>query len=95
MSKVLDEAVTSTDDGETWDFRCPGIDGSPCGDPATGQPFSTIGWPTKKIAQARGAEHFAEHKGHGLMSTIEDFRAAHGLVSHADGIRAVRIEDLP
>lgn len=88
MSKVLDDAVTSDDDGQTWDFRCPGVEGDPCG------PWTSVGWPTKKTAAARGAQHFATHRGE-PMPELADFWAEHGLAPHADGIHAVRIEDLP
>lgn len=94
MSKVLDGAVARADD-ETWTFHCPGIDGSPCGDPGTGQPFVSSGWPTKKVANARGTQHLDEHKGGVPMPELDEFRAEHGLVAHDNGIHAVRLEDLP
>lgn len=94
MSKVLDDAVTHAEDG-SWTFQCPGIEGSPCGNPGTGQPFVSSGWPTKTVAQARGTQHLDEHKGHGVTPSLEEFRAEHGLAPHADGTHAVRIEDLP
>lgn len=93
MSKVLDDAVTRAKD-DTWIFQCPGIDGSPCGDPGTGRPFHSSGWPTKTVAQARGTQHFAEHKGFGVMASLDEFRAEHGLVAHEDGVHAVKVEDL-
>lgn len=94
MAKILDDAVSSPDGGNTYDFRCPGIAGSPCGEPG-GTPFTSTGWPTKKVATARGQEHFDEHKGLAVTSSLEDFRAKHGLTAHPDGVRAVRPEDLP
>jgi hypothetical protein len=60
MSKVLDQAVTQESDG-SWTFQCPGVVGAPCHG-VSGQPFSSSGWPTKKVAAARGAQHFTEHK---------------------------------
>lgn len=93
MSKVLNDSVTQADD-ESWTFQCPGIEGSGCGVPG-GVPFISSGWPSKKVAQARGAQHFAEHKGEAVTPSLDEFRAEHGLVAHANGTHAVRIEDLP
>lgn len=90
---VLARSVTHAED-DTWAFQCPGIQGSPCGDPGTGRPFHSSGWPTKKIAQARGAQHFAEHKGEGTAASLDEFRAEHGLVIHSDGTRFVQIGEL-
>lgn len=92
MSKILDQAVTEGPDGYT--FRCPGVRDSICGDLATGTPFTSSGWPTKKSATARGAEHFREHKTGEPTSTLEDFRAEHGLAPSADGLTAVSLEDI-
>jgi hypothetical protein len=82
MSK-LDDAVTEGEGG--WDFACPVTDGS-CGDPAAGTSFTSTGWPTKKTATARGQEHFDEHLGNGVTSSLEDFRAKHGLTVDATGV---------
>jgi hypothetical protein len=90
---ILDDAVSRAKD-ESWAFQCPGVDGSPCGEPV-GQPFHSSGWPTKAVASARGAQHFAEHKGEGPMASLDEFRAEHGLAAHSDGTHTVRIEDLP
>jgi hypothetical protein len=90
---VLDKAAHRAPDG-TWTFQCPGIDGSPCGDLGTGQPFVSSGWPTKAIAQARGRQHLDEHKHLGHAASLDDFRAEHGLTAHANGIHAVQIEGL-
>src|SRR4051794_6632681 len=76
MGKILDDAVTQAKDG-TWTFQCPGIAGSPCGDKGVG--FVSAEWPTKKTATARGEEHLDEHKGLGVTSSLEEFRAKHGL----------------
>jgi hypothetical protein len=92
MSKLLDDAVTQAQD-DSWTFQCPGVENSPCGEPG-GQPFFSSGWPTKKIAQARGQQHFDEHLGLGVTPSLEEFRAEHGLVAHSNGTHAVRIEDL-
>lgn len=89
MTAIAD-AVVEREDG--WGFQCPrGGDGS-CA------PFVSTGWPTKKSATARLAEHLAEHdegdaaisEGRDvdrskLMSSLEDFRAKHGLTVNADG----------
>jgi hypothetical protein len=106
MSKVLDQAVTQESDG-SWTFQCPGVVGAPCHG-VSGQPFSSSGWPTKKVAAARGAQHFTEHKlGAEILEalaledarvrgegSLDEFRAEHGLVAHDNGTHAVRIEDL-
>ena len=89
MSKVLDKAVTGSSDAG-WDFSCPGVQGSPCGDEV---PFASTGWPSKKVALARGQEHFDEHKGDGVMSSLDDFRTKHKLGVTDDGV-AVSLEDL-
>ena len=94
MAKILDRSVTKADD-DTWTFQCPGIQGSPCGDLATGQPFVSSGWPSKKVAAARGAQHFDEHKGVGLMQELGEFRRDQGLVVNPDGsVGSVSVEDL-
>jgi hypothetical protein len=87
---VLDDAVTKGDDGG-WDFRCPGIQGSLCGEPG-GDPFASTGWPTKVAATERGREHFAEHKGEGVTSSLDEFRTKHGLVVNDDG--SVSLKDI-
>jgi hypothetical protein len=73
MSK-LDDSVKQGDDG--WDFTCPAPPGT-CGDPNTGAPFTSTGWPTKKIAQARASQHLDEHLGKGVMPDLDAFRAKH------------------
>lgn len=89
-TKILTQSVTQADD-DTWTFQCPGVTGSLCG--GDGVPFSSTGWPTKKTATERGREHFAEHKGEGAMSTLEDFRAKHGLGVDSNG-SAVSLDQL-
>jgi hypothetical protein len=91
VSKVLDSATERADD-DSWTFQCPGVAGSPCGDPG-GRPFHSSGWPTKKTAEARGQQHLDEHEGGEPMPELADFRAEHGLTAHEDGTHAVRIED--
>jgi hypothetical protein len=78
------EAVTKDAEG-LWDVRCPVTDGS-CG------PFTSTGWPTKKIAQARYEQHLDDHRGVAPAQTLEEFRAAHGLAVDAAGV--VRVSDL-
>ena len=96
MSKVLDEAVEQVKGG-TWDFQCPGVSGDPCWT-TDGVPFRSSGWPTKKSAAARGAQHLAEHKANLTggdpqpMQDLHEFRAEHGLVVNDDG--SVSVEDL-
>lgn len=91
-SKILEDSVSSPDSGATWDFQCPGIAFSRCG-ADDGPPFSSVGWPTKKVALARSQEHFDDHKGIAPTSTLEDFRAKHGLGVDTDGC-AVKLEDI-
>jgi hypothetical protein len=90
-SKLLEQSVSQGDAG--WDFTCPGVQGSACGDPDTGVPFTSTGWPTKATALARGREHFDDHLGVAPMSTLEDFRTKHGLGVDTDG-NAITLEDL-
>lgn len=92
MSKVLDAAVTQETD-DSWSFQCPGVEGSPCGE-SGGRPFHSSGWPTKKVASARGVQHFDEHTSGEAAPSLDEFRAEHGLVAHDNGTHAVRIEDL-
>lgn len=89
MSKLLEQSVAKGETG--WDFTCPGVEGSQCG--GDGVPFTSTGWPTKAVALARGREHFDDHLGIAPTSTLEDFRAKHGLGVNTDG-NAVRLEDL-
>jgi hypothetical protein len=60
MPKILDDSVAQADDG-SWTFQCPGIVGLPC-HTTEGVPFSSRYWPSKKVAAARGDEHFKEHQ---------------------------------
>lgn len=90
-TKLLEQSVTQGDTG--WDFTCPGIQGSACGDAAGGVPFASTSWPTKATALARGREHFDDHLGTAPMSTLEEFRAKHGLGVDTDG-NAITLEDL-
>lgn len=89
---VLNDSVKR--DGDTWTFTCPGVIGSPCGDFTAKEPtpFVSTGWPTKKVATARGTEHFAEHRGEAPMSTLEAFRLEHSLIVEPTG--TVRLEDI-
>lgn len=87
-----EDCVQPLEDG-TFGFYCPGVKGSKCGDPASGVPFSSAAWPTAELAAARGQEHFDEHLGKGVTSSLEEFRAKHGLVVD-DETGAVSIADL-
>lgn len=91
MSKILDESVTAN--GDAWDFRCPGVDGSPCGVPG-GDPFTSTGWPTKKAATERGAQHLYEHKELVPAQTLEEFRAERGIGVDDSGTTFVKLGDL-
>jgi hypothetical protein len=90
---LLDKCVTKADDG-TWTFQCPGVKGDRCA-PIDGDApgWRSSGWPTKKLALARGREHFDEHRGLGAASSLEEFRAKHGLVVD-DQTGAVTLADL-
>lgn len=48
-------------------------------------PFVSTGWPTKKLADARGQQHLDEHETREPMQEVEGFRQAHGLVVNPDG----------
>ena len=85
---LLDDSVKEVDGA--WTFICPVTSG--CGDVDGG--FVSSGWPTKKVAKARGQQHFDEHKGLGLSRSLEEFRREHGLVvQQLTG--AVTVGDLP
>lgn len=77
------DAVTKADD-DTWTFTCPGVPGDECG------PFVTSKWPRKKDAEARGAQHLAEHEHGELMQSLHDFRESQGLVANGDGSASVK-----
>lgn len=82
--------VTKAEDG-SWTYTCPGYPFDACGGDLPS--FTSSGWPTKKIAEARGAQHEAEHDdptNQTRMQELEEFRQAHGLVAHEDGLRAVK-----
>lgn len=93
--KLLTEAVTETADG-SWEFRCPVNDGS-CGTRG-GPSFSSSGWPTKKAATERGAQHFADHKSalpdgeEFTMPELHAFRVEAGLA--ADPAHLVTAKEL-
>lgn len=87
--KILEDAVFSPDDGATWTFLCPVTNG--CGEPE-GRGFLSEGWPTRKVALARGQQHFDEHKDLDPMPELAVFRAEHGLSVDAEGV--VTVEDL-
>ncbi len=91
-SKVLSAAVSKNDD-DTWDFQCPGVQGSKCGDEAAGVGFVSTGWPTKATALDRGREHFDDHLGRAPMTSLEEFRAKHKLGVTNDGV-TVSLSDL-
>lgn len=74
--------VAKADDG-SWTYQCPGVPGDPCG------PFTSAGWPTRKVAEARGEQHARAHSHLEPTPSLDDFRAEHGLVAHEDGVRAV------
>jgi hypothetical protein len=54
-----------------WDFTCPAPDGV-C-------TFTSTGWPTKKLADARGRQHLDEHETGQVMPELHDFRIANGV----------------
>lgn len=90
---LLDKSVTKADD-DTWTFTCPGVKDSVCGDKDNPEVnFTSSGWPLKKHAIARGREHFDEHLGKGVTSSLEEFRTKHGLVVDEE-TGAVSLKDL-
>lgn len=74
------DVITSRyeDGAEVWDFVCPYPSG--CGNAATGQPFSSTGWPDRTHAYERGRQHIAEHNGEGVTPDLNTFRQARGLI---------------
>lgn len=88
-SKLLAKSVTEGEGG-TYDFTCPGVQGHPCG--TEDKPYTSTGWPTRKAATARGALHFAEHKGDVDPVELEDFRTDQGISTESG--RAVKLGDL-
>jgi len=52
-----------------WDYACPQC------------PFTSTGWPSKKVAAARGGQHADEHLGGIAMSSLDEFRTEQGLNS--------------
>ena len=85
MGVSLEKSVTQADDG-SWSFQCVGFADSRCGDLDTGQPFHSDEWPTKKLAMARGRQHYTEHAFPDRPTpSLEEFRAEHGLVVDDDG----------
>lgn len=55
-----------------WVFECP--DNIP-----EYQCFRSTGWPTKKAAEARGAEHMKEHDTGEEMTLLSEFAEGHGI----------------
>jgi hypothetical protein len=82
--------TTKADDG-SWTYTCPGYPFDACGGNDLPS-FVSSGWPTKKVAEARGAQHEAEHDDPTNQTTMPElsaFREEHGLEAHEDGLRAV------
>lgn len=75
---ALEDAVAPGAYG--WDAVCPREDGS-CGP----DPFASRGWPTRETAEARLAEHEAEHTDRTPMTDLEAFRQLHGLTVNDQG----------
>lgn len=94
MAKIkLSDYVTRDEDGS---FRavCPVTDpADQCGNPAAGERFTSVGWDSEKTAMARLRQHIAAHNGE-KMPSLEEFRAEHGLLAHADGVHVVKAGDL-
>lgn len=81
-------SVNKNDQG-SWDFVCDEPRG--CGIPG-GTPFPSTGWPTKKIAEARGAQHKREHQEGVPMPELAEFRREHGIDVDIDGNAFVKGE---
>ena len=88
MAKDAAKYVKEEEDG--WLFQCPVTDGT-CG--ADGVGFRSSQWPRKSDAVARGNEHIAEHKGEGVTSSLDEFRAARGLQKDPEA-GVVTVKDL-
>lgn len=93
MASKLEKAVTREEDG-TYTFACPaslgcGVDARDPGAPG----FRSDGWPTKKSAVERGAQHFNEHVSGEAAPPLHEFLAAQGLAV-VDG-KAVVVEITP
>jgi hypothetical protein len=86
---ILESSVSTSDEGATYDFVCPVNVG--CGDPG-GPSFASVGWPTRELAEARGQQHFDEHRGIAVTPSLEEFRVANGLSVDAEGV--VTVSDL-
>jgi len=72
------KTVTKMEDG-LYTFRCPSPMG--CGvdafDPE--ERFTSSGWASAKLAQARGQQHIREHVDKVAAPSLDDFRAEHGV----------------
>lgn len=85
LEQILKKSVSADADADTFGFQCPGFSDSRCGDPMTGQPFASTGWPDKKLATERGREHLTEHKTGEAMPSLDEFRQERGLAVQPDG----------
>jgi hypothetical protein len=74
----IKETVTQQPDG-LYTFRCPSpID---CGLDRNNPDYrwTTSGWPTAEIAQARGLQHINEHVNKEPMQDLDEFRVSQGM----------------
>ena len=76
-------ATVKEEDG-THTGLCDGVALRLCGNPTTGEPFATRGWPTAAIAEDRIRQHLAEHNGD-PSEPLSEFRARHNLAAGDDG----------
>lgn len=55
-----------------------------CGQPG-GPPFSSSGWPSKELAEARINEHIREHMFGEPMTELDTFRRKHRIIVTSEG----------
>lgn len=84
----IEDTVSVAPDG-THTFTCPSPEG--CGvypnDPDSR--FTSSGWPTAEIAQARGTQHIQEHIDGTPAQDLDAFRVAHNIVVDSNSIATV------
>lgn len=86
MANIAD-TVTKMDDG-TFAFRCPSPDGCGADSADPESRWISSGWPSAKIAQARGLQHIREHVEGTLMQDIDEFRVEQGMPTIAEEMAA-------
>lgn len=73
--------IVKADDG--WLYHCDiGKNNNSCG--GDGYGFISRGWSSKELAEARGAQHEAEHETKVPMQALHEFEEDHGLREKAE-----------